>query len=307
MAGDVIGLREVIGNGPVLLDGGLGTRLEARGNDVSSALWSAEILRQRPEEVRAAHRDFFDSGARVATTASYQVSYSGYARIGVNSTAVDELLVRSVHIAKDAREGCGLSAAEAWVLASVGPYGASLSDGSEYTGDYGLSIAELRDWHERRLRVLADANPDALLCETIPSLGEARALREALAGVDASVILSFTVADGRLRSGESIADAVRIAEEIPGIIAVGVNCSSVPDTDRALRMMREASELALIAYPNSGEVWDAKSRSWSGSASSVAAYAPEWLELGARLIGGCCRVDTAELARIAAAVQQPRS
>ncbi|QIK64639.1 homocysteine S-methyltransferase [Leucobacter viscericola] len=300
-------MHAVLERGAVVLDGGLGTRLETRGNDVSSALWSAEILRLRPEEVRAAHRDFFDAGARVATTASYQVSYNGYAQIGVDAEIVDELLVRSVEVAKQARVESGLTGADAWVLASVGPYGASLGNGSEYTGDYDLSEAELTVWHERRLQVLDAASPDALLCETIPSNAEARALRNALGDLATPVILSFTVAEGRLRSGESLAEAVRIAETIPGILAVGVNCSSVADTDRALRIMREASGLPLIAYPNSGEVWDAESRSWSGSASSVASYVPGWRELGVKLIGGCCRVDTAELAAIAAATTQPRS
>ncbi|QIM19726.1 homocysteine S-methyltransferase [Leucobacter coleopterorum] len=300
-------MRTALQNGPVVLDGGLGTRLEARGNDVSSALWSAEILRQQPEEVRAAHQDFFEAGARVATTCSYQVSYSGFARVGVETDAVDELLARSIAVAQDARAASGLGPTEAWVMASVGPYGASLGDGSEYTGDYGLSAAELRDWHRRRLQVLAAAKPDALLCETIPSLAEVVALREALSDLATPAILSFTVADGRLRSGESLVDAVRIAESTPNILAIGVNCSAVADTDRALRIMREASELPLIAYPNSGEVWDANARSWLGSAQSLVAYVPEWLALGVKLIGGCCRVDTGELAEIAAAATRPRS
>ena len=70
---------------PIALDGGLGTRLATRGNDVSSELWSAEVLQHRPEEVRSAHLDFFEVGARVATTCSYQVSYEGFARAGISA------------------------------------------------------------------------------------------------------------------------------------------------------------------------------------------------------------------------------
>lgn len=306
MAGNHSALHESLLSGPIILDGGLGTHLEARGNDISSALWSAEMLRRNPDEVRAAHRDFFRAGARVATTASYQVSYSGFARNGVGDQEVDRMLAQSVAVARNARADCGLSAQEALVFASVGPYGASLGDGSEYTGDYDLNRTELRDWHTRRVRVLASTNADALLCETIPSLDETGALVEALANVEVPAILSFTVTDGALRSGESLSTAVRIAAQLPHIIAVGVNCSSVTATDHALRLMREASTLPLLAAPNSGEEWDAKSRSWAGSPRPVSSFVPGWIELGTTFIGGCCRVDTVELGHIAQAVAKAR-
>ena len=309
-------LRSSLARGPIVLDGGLGTRLEARGNDVTSALWSAEVLRSAPDEVRAAHLDFFRAGAHVATTASYQVSYDGYARVGVGPDEVNALLRRSVEVACDAREAAGLHSENAWVLASVGPFGASLGDGSEYTGAYGLGVTELQKWHLRRIQVLAAAAPDALLCETIPSLAEARALSGAVHQVHdlgtseaacPPVILSFTVADGVLRSGESLTQAAHLAEATPGIIAIGVNCSSAPDATTALRAFRDATELPLIVYPNSGEVWDARTRSWDGDAHPLVSYVDEWITLGARLIGGCCRVDTDELQQIAGTVSRTRA
>ena len=309
-------LTSALAHGPIVLDGGLGTRLEARGNDVSSALWSAEVLRTHPEEVRAAHLDFFFAGARVATTASSQVSYDGYAPLRIAQDEVDALLKRSVDVARDARETAGLTSENAWVFASVGPYGASLGDGSEYTGECGLDAVELQTWHFRRIQVLAASTPDALLCETIPSLAEARALSATVRQVTdlatsaerrPPVIMSFTVAGGALRSGESLADAAHIAAATPGIIAIGVNCSSTSDATTALRAFRDASDLPLIVYPNSGEVWNAQTRSWAGSAHSLVSYVDEWTALGARLIGGCCRVDTVELEQIAGTVSQRRA
>ena len=65
--------------GPVLLDGGLATELEAAGHDLSGTLWSGRLLLESPEAVTAAHARFFAAGARVATTASYQLSYDGLA------------------------------------------------------------------------------------------------------------------------------------------------------------------------------------------------------------------------------------
>jgi homocysteine S-methyltransferase len=57
-------------------------------------------------------------------------------------------------------------------VASIGPYGAAQADGSEYRGDDGLSVAELRAWHAPRLAILAAAGPDALAFETLPTVGE---------------------------------------------------------------------------------------------------------------------------------------
>ena len=285
----------------ISLDGGLGTLLEARGNDVSSALWSAVLLRDNPNEVVAAHREYFESGARVATTCSYQVSSAGF-----DPDDMVHMLQLSVSLARQARTEANLSDDEAWIAASIGPFGASRADGSEYTGVYGndVGVNELRAWHRGRIRTLAASGADLLLCETVPSLDEVRALAAELAELDGTVAtgISLTVADGMLRSGEPIADAMRIAEAA-GISVVGVNCSTVADTNRALEIMSAATSLPLIAYPNSGEVWDAKARAWSGDPTAVAAAVPRWIELGARLVGGCCRVDTAEIAKISQAVE----
>lgn len=286
---------------PIPLDGGLGTRLDTRGNDVSSELWSAEVLQHRPEEVRSAHLDFFEAGARVATTCSYQVSYEGFARAGVAASEVDRLLDLSVALASEARSAAGLSADDAWVLASVGPYGASLGDGSEYTGDYGAAgdVGQLRAWHRPRLHRLAKTGADALICETIPSLDEGLALAHEVAELQIPAILSFTVDDSSLRSGDSLTDAARIAHRVENVIALGVNCSDADHATTALSLLREETDLPLVVYPNSGEHWDAKHRSWSGDARPLESYVEEWVSLGARLIGGCCRVDVEGIARIA--------
>ena len=91
---------------PVILDGGLGTRLEDRGNDITGALWSAQILRDNPGEVRDAHADFFAAGAEVATACSYEVTVDGLVATGMSrADAVVEselLLRRAVEVAREA-------------------------------------------------------------------------------------------------------------------------------------------------------------------------------------------------------------
>lgn len=299
----------------IVLDGGLGTRLETRGNDVSSVQWSARLLVEAPDEVESAHCDYFRAGARVATTCSYQVSANGFDEFWKGAELdrrVDQLLRLSVALADRARSRAELSSEQAWIAASVGPFGASRADGSEYTGDYDVSVEALRDWHRPRLHTLADTNADVLLCETIPCLAEVAALCAEFADMAEVAnhrgerakpfIMSISVANGALRSGESIGEAVRLAEAA-GALAVGVNCSSVADATAALRTMREHTSLPFVVYPNSGEHWHAASRSWSGAIDGLAGAVPEWIDLGARLIGGCCRVDTHEITEIARAIE----
>ena len=103
-----------------------------------------------------------------------------------------------------------------WVAASVGPYGAALADGSEYRGDYGRSVAELRDWHRPRLHALMDTDADVLALETIPCLAEVEALLAEVSGTGAPCWLSLTCADGRTRAGEPVDEAFAMAAEVRG-------------------------------------------------------------------------------------------
>ena len=287
---------DALSAGPIVLDGG--TLLEARGHDLSSSLWSARLLIEDPQAIRRAHAEFFDAGARVAISSSYQLSHTGLDAAGLGRSQADAMLARSVHLAREARDEAGLDPGAAWIAASVGPYGATLADGSEYTGDYGLGVAELRAWHRPRLRALAAAGPDVIAVETVPSLAELEALCRELDGLGIPAWVSVTIADGGLRSGESLAEAFAVAASVPEVVAVGVNCCDAADVSGALEVVA-ATGRPGIAYPNSGEQWHADSREWSGTASAIATGAASWVAGGARLVGGCCRVGPDQIAEIA--------
>lgn len=275
-------------------DGGLATQLEALGADLSSALWSARLLRDDPDAVLRAHRAFVDVGAQVVTVASYQASYDGFAAVGIDRAGTDALIRRSVELARSATGG-----RDVLVAASLGPYGATLADGSEYRGRYGLSVAQLREWHAPRLEVLADAGADLLAVETIPDVDEAEAVVDLLRGTGVRAWLSYSVADGRTRAGQSLEDAFAVARGVPEVVAVGVNCCAPEEVSGAIRAARGATEQPVVAYPNTGETWDAQARAWRGAGRSLAGYTPEWVEAGATVVGGCCRVGPAEVAAVA--------
>lgn len=296
-------LAEALTQGTVVLDGGLGTLLEAHGHDLTSHLWTARLLHDDPAAVRRAHAEYFAAGARVAISGSYQVSYDGLAAVGVERAEVDRLFHRSVEIARDARDDAGLRPGEAWVAASVGPFGAARADGSEYTGDYGMTVGELRAWHRPRLAALAAAGADVLAVETIPSLIEVEAICAELADLDVPAWVSLTIADdGTLRTGESLAQAAGIAASLPRLVAVGLNCCDPRGAADALGVLRAATDAPLLVYPNSGEAWRADERRWSGAGRALADDAAAWRDAGASGIGGCCRVGPDEIRAIARAL-----
>jgi homocysteine S-methyltransferase len=286
-----------------ILDGGFATELERRGHDLSDDLWSARLLRDDPDEIIATHLAFFRAGADVATTASYQASVEGFARHGLSRGAAEELLRDSVRLARIAAT---LAEAEdgvrRLVAASIGPYGAVLADGSEYHGDYGVSDEFLRDFHGRRMAVLVDAGADLLAIETVPSLQEAAALLAVLEEMPAGTRawLSLSCADDRLtRRGDDVGEAFALAAPSDRVVAVGVNCTAPEHVTALLTRAVAASGKPAIAYPNSGEGWDARSRSWTGTGAVVdAARAREWVAAGATYVGGCCRVGSADIARL---------
>jgi homocysteine S-methyltransferase len=282
----------------LISDGGLATELEARGHDLSDPLWSARLLADDPQQIVAVHAAYFRAGATIATTASYQASFAGFAARGIARDEAIVLLRRSVELANTARETAG--ADDLYVAASVGPYGAALADGSEYRGRYGLSVAALTRWHRPRLEVLADAGADVLALETVPDVDEAEALVNLVRSVGVPAWLSYTIDGTRTRAGQPLADAFAVAAGVDEIVAVGVNCCAPDDVLAAIAIADIGKP--IIVYPNSGERWDGQRRTWirpSRFTGSSGQLAREWVAAGARIVGGCCRVRPADIAELA--------
>jgi homocysteine S-methyltransferase len=271
------------------LDGGLATQLESQGHNLNSALWSARLLHDNPEAIVQAHLAYFTAGAQVATTASYQASIAGFVKAGIGRPEAELLIKRSVRLAEQARARYD-DGRTRWIAGSVGPYGAAMADGSEYRGDYDLSVDELRAWHRPRIVLLAESGVDILALETIPCLAEVEALLAEVDGSGQPCWLSVTCAGDRTRAGEPAAEAFSLARDVAEIVAVGVNCIDPADAHPLVRSARESSGKPVVAYPNSGERWDASARAWIGSVTFRSEDVQEWISTGARLVGGCCRV-----------------
>ncbi len=280
--------------GVVISDGGLATELERRGHDLSGRLWSARLLADDPDAIRAVHAAYFAAGARIATTASYQASVEGFVRHGWSPAEAAELLRRSVRLALEARADLP-DPDDRWVAASVGPYGAALADGSEYRGRYGLTVARLVNWHRPRLEILAGAGADLVACETVPDLVEAEALVRLIGETGVRAWLSYTIDGDHTRAGQPLTEAFALAEA-PGIVAIGVNCCDPDDVPGAIAAARAVTDRPVVAYPNSGEHW---AGSWSGKDRFTARTALDWVAAGARIVGGCCRVGPDQITILA--------
>ncbi|MFP5342904.1 MAG: homocysteine S-methyltransferase [Candidatus Limnocylindria bacterium] len=296
----------------IVLDGGLATQLEARGLDLSDRLWSARVLVEDPDAIEAVHRAYFDAGARVATTASYQATVQGFEAAGLDRDAALAAIRRSVALARRARDA-HVAAAGAdidrplLVAGSVGPYGAMLADGSEYRGDYDPGPDALREVHAPRMDALLEAGADLLALETIPTMREAEVLVRLVEERGARAWLTYQCRDeASTAAGEPIADAMAVAAGSGGIEAVGVNCTAprlVPHLLAAAAATAPA--LARIAYPNAGDRWDATAHRWVATSASEAfdgATVAGWTALGATWLGGCCGTGPADIAALAAAV-----
>jgi homocysteine S-methyltransferase len=301
----------------MVLDGALATELERRGADLKDPLWSAKYLIERPDIIRAVHLDYFEAGADVATTATYQATFEGFARRGIAGEQAARLMRAAVHLARAARdefwavEPNRIGRDRPLVAASVGPYGAMLADGSEYRGHYAATDHELEDFHRPRLAVLADCGADLLACETIPCLREAKVLACLLAQFPRiSAWISFSCQDQSHNcEGEDIADCIAQLAAYPQIAAVGVNCSRPEFITPLLRQMRCKTRKPLLVYPNSGEHYDAQSKQWDGSATTLTFghQAREWYAEGARLIGGCCRTTPEDISGVRSCLELDRS
>ncbi len=299
------GLVALLANGkPLLLDGGLATELEAQGHDIGTDLWSAELLHSNPQAIVDAHRSFLDAGADCIISASYQASQRGLMTLGVSADEADELIRSSVTLADTARKqflqdnpNCGR---DILVAASVGPFGAAMHDGSEYTGIYNVSGAELRDFHAQRLALLDSCGADVLACETIPNIEEAKVLHELLLQTQTPAWVSFACRDSiSISDGSPLTEAVALFANHPNVLAVGSNCTAPQHVVSLIGHVKSAApDKYIVAYPNSGESYDVSDNSWHGTVTPIECgqAAQAWREAGAQIIGGCCRMSPQHIA-----------
>lgn len=304
-------------SGPRLLDGGFATELERRGVSTNGPLWSAIALLDAPEAVLAVHQSYLEAGADVLLTGTYQASSMGFEALGFSreeaARKAAEALRTGVGLALHARDlfgGTSAGGREILTGVSLGPYGAALANGAEFTGAYGFgSAAEeftaLEAFHSARIGAVAETGADFLAFETLPKLAEARAIAAALGRwPELGACISFTCRDEVSTAyGDSVRGCAAFLDGVPQVRAAGVNCIPPGLVLGLLDELRAGTSKPLLVYPNSGEGWDAASRSWTqGLSVDWGRLSRQWLAAGAGVIGGCCRTGPEQVRAINAAV-----
>ena len=303
-------IQEVLNKtGIMVIDGSMSTALEALGANTKSSLWTASALAEQPELVRQVHLDYFRAGADCGITCSYQATIPGLTAHGYSAKDAERIIADSVRVFNEARdewweeEGRAAGRAYPLCLAGVGPYGAYLADGSEYRGNYGVSDQVLYDFHRRRMEILAEAGADMFLIETQPSLNEALIEAEIAEDLGVDYWISFSCRDGlRINEGDLIRDcASELSKGHPGLRMIGVNCSKPEYIVSLIHELRNAADLPVGVYPNSGFVYDPVSKTWTVPEGRLdfGAWALEYMKAGALAVGGCCTTSADHIRQVA--------
>ena len=290
---------------PLLLDGGLSNVLESQGHDLRHSLWSARLLDTNPEAIVGAHAAYLEAGAQCIITSSYQASVQGFMDIGYPEEKGHELIKRTVTLAEEAVLRTDLNDKEMkpLIAASIGPYGAFLADGSEYRGDYGVTDETLQEYHQARLTLLEDTKADLFACETLPSLQEAKVLAELLRYCKKPAWMTFSCQSGKhLNDGTPIEECAALLADHPNVFAMGVNCTPPQYISELIQAIKACGwTQKIVVYPNTGEAYHAGTKSWKGvyDPTEFAAMAKEWLDLGADMVGGCCKIGPESIKNLA--------
>ena len=279
-----------------LLDGGMGQELVHRAGDTPTALWSTQVMVDRPGRVEGVHRDFFAAGATVATTNTYAIHHDRLEGTGLENQ-FQELHDRAVAEALAARAAHGSGR----IAGSIGPLRASyrpdLHPGAEVAVPLFSEIAQ---------RIAPKC--DLLICETVASVSHARDVLKAAKQTGLPVWLACTVSDQdgtQLRSGEPLGDLRNVVSEADALL---INCSAPEAVTQALPLIAQFG-LPYGGYANgfvqiSQDFLKAKPtvdsleiRKDMGP-RAYAGYVMEWVAAGATIVGGCCEVSPAHIAEI---------
>ena len=254
---------------PLLIDGGLSNELENQGCNLDHKLWSAKMLVSNPEAIIKAHLKYLEAGAQCLITSSYQASIEGFITLGYDRNEAETFISQTVKLAEIAIDRFNNYQSNNFnhlIAASIGPYGAFLADGSEYHGNYGVSDETLKEFHKTRIQLLDLSNADFFACETIPSYQEAKVLGELLNDTNKSAWISFSCKDEKhLNDGTPIGECTSFFAKHPNVFAIGVNCTAPKYISRLIKAIKAKSgEKKIVIYPNSGEIYIAKNKTWIG-------------------------------------------
>lgn len=296
----------------IVLDGAMSDELEKQGVKTNNKLWTAIALVDQLSKVYHAHEDYFNAGAELVITDTYQANVQAFEEAGYSKKDAEKFVKDAVKIAKKTRDDFEKKTGKHnYVAGTIGSYGAYLANGNEYRGDYELSENEYLDFHLPRLNLVLEEEPDLLALETQPKLDEPVAVLKWLKGHDPQMLVyvSFTLKDTKhISDGTTIAEAVTKINKYDQVFAIGINCVSPSLVQDALIELGRYTEKPLVVYPNLGASYDPKIKQWRkfNQKFDFNVLTKKWYEIGARLIGGCCTTGPREIKQIRKVIDELR-
>ncbi|CAH6720679.1 homocysteine S-methyltransferase 1 [[Candida] jaroonii] len=264
-----------------IFDGGLGTEL-AKIVTLDSKLWSGGLLLTNPQLIQDLHEKYVKAGAKYITTASYQTSYSSLRDEGLGAKS-EEIWATSLKVAQEAAK----LAEGVKVMASIGPYGSYVNDGSEYTGQYDISLPQLIEFHRPMVDFWNKSEADIIIFETVPNPIELQAILSL--AITKPYIISFRVND--LMTIEAINKT-----SFTDALAIGINCVDYKDITEYYGQLTSTKN--VVVYPNYGYQMINNQYQSTPEPSKWEECVKQWISLGIWGIGGCCSTSPEEIAII---------
>lgn len=301
----MVSLDDAKQNGVILLDGGMGQELRKRGGTGDSSLWSAQVLLDQPSMVQEVHEDYIRAGAKVITTNTYATVKHRMQETAGLGARWSEVMTLAGQLAQRAREACG---EKVLIAGSLPPLRGSYRP--ELVGPY----EEIEPIYREHVEAL-EPFVDLFVCETMSSAAEAYAAAHAAAASGKPVWVSWTLKDDGskiLRSGETIAEAWSALAGLP-IAATLANCCAPESISAAMtELLGTGAQLAggyangFSSIPENWTIKDGVSKLGTRRDLDPDGYlkhVQDWREAGAGIIGGCCEVGPAHIARISEALK----
>jgi homocysteine S-methyltransferase len=285
---------ERIQSGPVLCDGAMGTMLHSIGVPLDACFDELNLTRR--DDVLGIHRDYIAAGADIIETNTFGANRFRLAEHRLESR-VRDINFRGAKLASEARE---ISGVPVLIAGSIGPTGRAQMP-------YGLiDPDDVQAAFREQIEALLEGGVDLLIFETISALDEMRVAVQAARDVsDLPIVASMTFSDdGRTLAGHSPQEVVNTLQGL-GVDVIGVNCSVGPR--RVLDVLAEMREytagVQLSGQPNAGWPMQVGDRViYPSSPDYFANYLTEALDIGVRLVGGCCGTTPAHIKAMRAAL-----
>lgn len=269
--------RELVKNGPVLLDGATGTNLQKAGMPVG--VCPEQWILENSEVLVNLQKQYVEAGTDILFAPTFTASRIKLKEYGLEDH-LEEMNRKLVALSKEAAKGT-----DALVAGDLTMTGEQLYP----LGD--LMFEDLVNVYKEQAKIIADAGADLFVVETMMSLQECRAAVLAIREVcDLPIMVSLTYnEDGRTLYGTDPVTAVVVMQSL-GADAVGMNCSTGPEAMlEPIAKMAEYATIPLLAKPNAGmpELIDGQTV-FNVEPEEFAEVGKKLVEEGAAIIGGCC-------------------